>query len=105
MWNPFGSWTISFECKDYLAYLEERHSRVNIITNLNGSTPSFTFAGTVCPPHVQLISVNLHKCERVYEKNFYGLKERALGSDLKNMNIFSLLVVSNTGLLLATFQC
>lgn len=55
--------------------------------------------------HVQLITVNLHKNEHVYEKNSYGLEERALGSDLKNMNIFTLLVMSNTSLLLATFQC
>lgn len=55
--------------------------------------------------HVQEISVNLHKNEHVYEKNSYGLEERSLGSDLKNMNTFTLLVVSDMGLLLATFQC
>lgn len=55
--------------------------------------------------HVQQISVNLHKNEHVYEKNSYGIEERSLVSDLKNTNIFTLLVVSDMSPLLAAFQC
>lgn len=80
-------------------------SGVNIITNLKGTFSVLQLVEWFVHLHVQMISVNLHKIEHVYEKNSYGHEERALGSDLKNMNTFTLLVVSNMGLLLTAFHC